>query len=84
MEDFVQIQHTERDFACFGKDFFIQQKVADIAIPVVQTGKVHFCASLRKTVNDLTLEFFRRWICFPVFAEIFQRDLVLQLVCYDE
>ena len=70
--------------AVIAGSFHIQQKMADVAIAVADVIVVHKRRRAGDFFQQRVFELECRRICLPLFADIFQRNIVAQLCCYQK
>ena len=69
----VQIEHEQTDLVLLLQSGPVQQKMADVAVSVIQSGVVHPRADLGQTGNQTSFQSGIRRLNFPVPAEILER-----------
>ena len=79
----VKVDHVQPD-AFFGQGGGIEQKVAEIAVAVVEAAPVHAGAGHGEGADDAVPEFVRRRVLLPVAAEILQGDHADQVLGHEE
>ena len=79
----VKVDHVQFDAFLLNRSR-VQQKMADIAVAVVQAAAVHPGDGRGQSTDDAVLERGRRRVRLPVAAEILQRDHADEVFCHQK